>query len=195
MSDTDTGNESTTDENSILEDEDSQPASGDDVGGGSGDSAESSDSGKSSDSGDSSDSGESSDSSDEGSILDDGGIDTDERAGRSLGIDPQAEPDDETKSEIEEEREKRLDPDNRPEGAEIDNTPRDFDVERGQFKDSDDYDESEPPPFRDPEDPNNAESDSDDSDETETKDDSASEDKSDSDDSADTDADTDEDKS
>ena len=68
MSDTDTGNESTTDENSILEDEDSQPASGDDVGGGS----------------------DSSDSSDEGSILDDGGIDTDERAGRSLGIDPQA---------------------------------------------------------------------------------------------------------
>ena len=35
----------------------------------------------------------------EGSILEDGGVDTDERAGRSLGIDPQAEPDEETKDQ------------------------------------------------------------------------------------------------
>jgi len=39
--------------------------------------------------------------------------------------------------EIEQEREQRLDPDNRPEGAEIDNTDRDFDVEHGRFEDSD----------------------------------------------------------
>ena len=37
---------------------------------------------------------------------------------------------------IEEEREKRLDPDNRPDNAEIDNTDRDFDVVKGQFTDS-----------------------------------------------------------
>ncbi|MCW2762165.1 MAG: hypothetical protein JWR85_2366 [Marmoricola sp.] len=122
-------------------------------------------------------------SSDEGSILDDGGIDTDERVGRSLGIDPKAEPDEDTKKEIEEERDRRLDPDNRPENAVVDNTPRDFDVERGQFKDSDDYDDSEPPPFRDPEDPNNpenkADSSEDDSDESEDQpDDSDDEDES-----------------
>ncbi|MET0838781.1 MAG: hypothetical protein ABWY19_08380 [Marmoricola sp.] len=94
-----------------------------------------------------------------GSILDDGGIDTDERAGRSLGIEPDKEPDDETKQEMEEERERRLDPDNRPDGAEVDNTDRTFDVDHGQFTDSEDYDESEPAPFSDPEDPNNADND------------------------------------
>ena len=90
-----------------------------------------------------------------GSILDDGGIDTDERAGtQPAGIEPDKEPDEETKQEMEEEREQRLDPDNRPDGAEVDNTERTFDVERGQFTDSEDYDESEPAPFSDPEDPN-----------------------------------------
>ena len=82
-----------------------------------------------------------------GSILDDGGIDTDERAGRSLGIDPQAEPDEDTKKDMEEEREQRLDPDNRPDNAEVDNTQRTFDVDRGQFTDSEEYDESEPAPY------------------------------------------------
>jgi len=100
-----------------------------------------------------------------GSILDDGGIDTDERAGRSLGIEPGKEPDDETKQDMEEERERRLDPDNRPDGAEVDNTERTFDHERGQFTDSDDYDESEPAPFSDPEDPNNDENNEDDNNE------------------------------
>lgn len=93
-----------------------------------------------------------------GSILD-GGIDTDERAGRSLGIEPGAEPDDDTKQDMEEERERRLHPENRPEGAEVDNTDRTFDVDRGQFTDSEDYDESEPAPYRDPEDPNSSEDD------------------------------------
>jgi hypothetical protein len=106
------------------------------------------------------------DKKDEGSILDDGGIDTDERAGRSLGIDTQAEPDEDTKKEMEEEREKRLDPDNRPDGAEVDNTDRTFDVEHGQFTDSEDYDESEPPPFADPEDPNQNDDDDDDEDDS-----------------------------
>jgi hypothetical protein len=37
--------------------------------------------------------------------------------------------------EIEAERERRLDPDNRPENAEVDNTERDFDTTTGQFTD------------------------------------------------------------
>jgi hypothetical protein len=90
-----------------------------------------------------------------GTILDGGGIDTDARAGRSLGIDPNQEPDDQTKQEMEEERRRRLDPENRPDGAEVDNMDRTFDHDRGQFTDSPDYDESEPPVFKDPEDPNN----------------------------------------
>ena len=80
----------------------------------------------------------------DGSILDDGGIDTEERAGRSQGIDPHAEPDEDTKQDIEEERERRLDPENRPDGAEVDNTSRTFDTERGMFTDSEGYDESDP---------------------------------------------------
>ncbi|MCW2849478.1 MAG: hypothetical protein JWR90_3452 [Marmoricola sp.] len=106
---------------------------------------------------------------DEGEDLLENGVDTDERAGRSLGIDPKAEPDEDTKNEIEEERDKRLDPDNRPENAEVDNTPRDFDVERGMFTDSEEYDDSEPAPFADPEDPNSDASTSE-ADEPESKD-------------------------
>ncbi len=82
-----------------------------------------------------------------GSILEDGGVDAEERAGRSQGIDTTSEPDEETKQEIEEERAERLDPDNRPEAAEVDNTQRDFDVEKGMFTDSDDYDESDEKPY------------------------------------------------
>jgi hypothetical protein len=103
-------------------------------------------------------------SSEGGSILDDGGVDTDERAGRSLGIEPNKEPDDETKQEMEEEREKRLDPDNRPDGAEIDNTDRTFDVDQGMFTDNDDYEEDADGPYADPEDPNSSASAGDDDD-------------------------------
>ena len=49
---------------------------------------------------------------------------------------------------IEEEREERLDPDNRPDNAEIDNTDRDFDVVKGQFTDSED--DPDIGPFNDP---------------------------------------------
>lgn len=92
-----------------------------------------------------------------GSILDDGGIDTDARAGRSMGIDPSAEPDDQTKQEMDEERERRLDPENRPDNAEVNNTERTFDHDRGQFTDSEDYDENDEPKFSDPENPNTRE--------------------------------------
>ena len=93
------------------------------------------------------------------SILDDGGVDTDARAGRSLGIDLSAPPDGMTEEEIEAERQQRLDPENRPENAEVDNTQRTFDHERGQFTDSETFDQAEPR-FSDPEDPNNPDRDS-----------------------------------
>jgi hypothetical protein len=60
---------------------------------------------------------------------------------------PGADPEDE--QEIEEERERRLDPENRPENVEVDNTQRDFDAEKGMFEDSEGYQEADerfPPP-------------------------------------------------
>jgi hypothetical protein len=47
--------------------------------------------------------------------------------------------------EIEREREERLDPDNRPEGTEIDNTDRTFDSGAGMFTDDPDYDPDHQP--------------------------------------------------
>lgn len=44
------------------------------------------------------------------------------------------QPSEEEIKEIEEERERRLDPENRPENAEVDNTQRDFDPDEGEFK-------------------------------------------------------------
>lgn len=54
---------------------------------------------------------------------------------------PGADPEDE--AEIEEEREERLDPENRPDNVEVDNTDRDFDPEKGMFTDTEGYDEAE----------------------------------------------------
>jgi hypothetical protein len=54
---------------------------------------------------------------------------------------PGADPEDE--AEIEKERQERLDPENRPDGVEVDNTDRDFDPEKGMFTDNDDYDQAE----------------------------------------------------
>lgn len=78
---------------------------------------------------------------------------TDDENDTRLG-DPREEPDEDTKQEIEKERAERLDPGNRPDNAEVDNTPREFDVDRGMFTDSDEFTEDEPAPFKDPEDPN-----------------------------------------
>ena len=100
-------------------------------------------------------------SDDESTILEDGGVDTDERAGRSLGIKPDEEPDEDTKQEMEEERERRLYPENRPDGAEVDNTQRTFDTEAGKFTDADDFDEDDKP-FADPENPNTGKGDDED---------------------------------
>jgi hypothetical protein len=41
------------------------------------------------------------------------------------------------REQIEQERKERLDPDNRPDNAEVDNTQRDFDTEHGEFTDAD----------------------------------------------------------
>lgn len=66
-----------------------------------------------------------------GSILERGGVDTDARAGRSTGIDLEGPPPGMTEEEVDAERARRLDPANRPEGAEVDNTGRTFDPETG----------------------------------------------------------------
>ena len=50
---------------------------------------------------------------------------------------PGADPDD--AEQIEKEREERLDPENRPDGVEVDNTDRDFDETKGMFTDSEGY--------------------------------------------------------
>ena len=50
----------------------------------------------------------------------------------------------EAEAEAEAERRDRLDPENRPDNAEIDNTDREFDVERGMFTDSEGYADAEP---------------------------------------------------
>ena len=49
-----------------------------------------------------------------------------------------------TDEEIEAERQERLAEDNRPDGALVDNTDRDFDPEKGMFTDQEGYDEAEP---------------------------------------------------
>ncbi|NUR08187.1 MAG: hypothetical protein HOQ45_14415 [Nocardioidaceae bacterium] len=54
----------------------------------------------------------------------------------------------EEQREIEEERAQRLDPDNRPDNVEVDNTDRDFDPVKGQFTDTED--DPELGPFADP---------------------------------------------
>lgn len=53
---------------------------------------------------------------------------------------PGADPED--AEEIEQERQERLDPENRPDNAEVDNTDRDFDATKGKFADSEDYEET-----------------------------------------------------
>ena len=45
-----------------------------------------------------------------------------------------AEISDEEREKLEKERHERLDPENRPQNAEVDNTGRQFDVERGEFR-------------------------------------------------------------
>jgi hypothetical protein len=55
----------------------------------------------------------------------------------------------EEKRHLEEERDERLDPDNRPDNVEVDNTDRDFDPVAGRFTDSEE--DPDVGPFKDPE--------------------------------------------
>lgn len=65
---------------------------------------------------------------------------TDQDSG-PLSTQPGADPDD--AEEIEADRQERLDPDNRPEDAEVDNTDREFDPEKGLYTDSEGYEQAE----------------------------------------------------
>jgi hypothetical protein len=66
-------------------------------------------------------------------------IDIEDAGGRELRDVDERPPDDEVQA-IEDERVRRLDADNRPDNAEVDNTNREFDSSVGMFTDSDDYD-------------------------------------------------------
>ena len=44
---------------------------------------------------------------------------------------------------VEAERQERLDPENRPENVEVDNSEREFDAEKGMYTDTEGYDEAE----------------------------------------------------
>ena len=74
---------------------------------------------------------------------DDAGADSgaDEEGETGKTAQPGADPED--AEEIEKERQERLDPENRPENVEVDNTDREFDPEKGMFTDSEGYDEAE----------------------------------------------------
>jgi hypothetical protein len=61
-------------------------------------------------------------------------------AGR-ISTQPGADPED--AQEIEKERQERLDPDNRPENAEVDNSDREFDPEKGMYTDTEGYEQAE----------------------------------------------------
>lgn len=50
---------------------------------------------------------------------------------------------DQAKGELEQDRQERLDPDRRPDGAEVDNTDRTFDPEAGLFTDSPEHSEAD----------------------------------------------------
>jgi hypothetical protein len=73
-------------------------------------------------------------------------IDIEDAGGRELRAVDERPPDHEVR-EIEEERERRLDPDHRPDAAEVDNTERTFDSDTGLFTDSDEYDDDAPAPY------------------------------------------------
>lgn len=63
-----------------------------------------------------------------------------QRESGTAGLPEEDEVPEETLEEIHSDRSERLDADNRPDGAEVDNTPRTFDAGAGMFTDSPDYD-------------------------------------------------------
>ncbi|WP_205473312.1 hypothetical protein [Nocardioides sp. SYSU D00038] len=74
-----------------------------------------------------------------------------DRAGAAGAVSEQfaVKPTREEAEAVERDRAERLDPDNRPDNVEVDNTGRTFDAERGMFTDSEGYDDADakfPPP-------------------------------------------------
>lgn len=69
--------------------------------------------------------------------------DTGERDGDDTHVGTMPEVSDEEREQIEAERQHRLDPDNRPDNAEVDNTDREFDEVHGRFTDSEPPEEGE----------------------------------------------------
>jgi len=63
----------------------------------------------------------------------------------TAGLPDADEVSDEKKAQLDKEREERLDDDNRPDGAEVDNTERDFDDAAGMFTDNPDHSEDDKP--------------------------------------------------
>ena len=72
------------------------------------------------------------------------GQSADQRQSGTAGLPTEDAVPPETMETIEKERAERLDPQNRPDDAEVDNTDRTFDAERGMFTDSEGYDDAEP---------------------------------------------------
>jgi hypothetical protein len=86
------------------------------------------------------------DSEDRGTYdLEKDGIPEEERESGTAGLPEKENVPEETIESIESERQERLDPDNRPEGAEVDNSQRTFDADAGMFTDSEDYSEDDKP--------------------------------------------------
>lgn len=73
------------------------------------------------------------------------GVSDDARQSGTAGLPTQDDVPPETVEAIERDRQERLAPENRPEGAEIDNTDRVFDSGAGKFTDDEDYDASDRP--------------------------------------------------
>lgn len=69
----------------------------------------------------------------------------DERESGTAGLPTEDDVPQETVEEIERDRAERLDPANRPEDTEVDNTGRTFDSGAGKFTDSEGYDEDDRP--------------------------------------------------
>lgn len=68
-----------------------------------------------------------------------------ERGSGTAGLPSKDDIPDETIDEIERERAERLDPANRPDATEVNNTGRTFDSGAGKYTDNPDYDESDRP--------------------------------------------------
>ena len=62
---------------------------------------------------------------------------------RGTNVDMSGSQENEVDAEVEAERAQRLDAENRPEEAEVDNTDREFDEEKGMFTDSPGYEEAD----------------------------------------------------